>query len=179
MIERTKKKLREAQFFLAKLQRESQTRPPSEPEATEFYLSAFLSAARSVTFALQYEEKNKYDTWFPGWLERRTSDERKLLDFLKIQRNYAQKRGRAEVTSAWQYVPVTKARWEQGAHPAYEVRWWGPPGTPPPEVGVLLYRFRGAGDDTDVTATCDRGLGLLTGLVQAFEEAHSTTGRPN
>jgi len=179
VIERTKKKLRELQFFLGKLQSESQTPSPNEPEATEFYLSAFLSAARSVTFALQYEEKDKYDNWFPSWREQRSADERELLDFLKAQRNNAQKRGHAEVTPDWQYIPVTKARWQQGADPGYEVRWWGPPGTSPPEVRRRVYRFSGPGGDSDIVATCKRGFDLLSALVQAFEEAHSTTGRPN
>ena len=60
MIEATQKKLGEAQFFFYRLLNEAQKPVRSEPEIFEFYLSAFLSAARSVTFVLQYEEKTKY-----------------------------------------------------------------------------------------------------------------------
>ena len=56
MIEATQKKLREARFFVRLLNQVSQEAVRNEPEAFEFYLSAFLLAARSTTFALQYEE---------------------------------------------------------------------------------------------------------------------------
>jgi hypothetical protein len=61
MIDATQRKLREAQFFLRKLHEESRRLARNDPEESAFYLSAFLSAARSVTFALQAEEKEKYD----------------------------------------------------------------------------------------------------------------------
>jgi hypothetical protein len=65
MIPLTQKKLREAGFFLNKLSAEGQQVVRSEQESFEFYLSAFLSSARAVTFALQKEQKEKYDAWFP------------------------------------------------------------------------------------------------------------------
>lgn len=62
MIAATQKKLREARFFLGFLRRRDRVTPP-EREEFEFYLSAFLSAARSVTFALENEEAAKYKEW--------------------------------------------------------------------------------------------------------------------
>ena len=59
MIEATLKKLREAKFFLSLLNRESQKTVRNGPESFEFYLNAFLSAARSVTFAL----RSALSTW--------------------------------------------------------------------------------------------------------------------
>ena len=45
-----------------------------------FYLSAFLSAGRSVTFAHQIEQKELYDAWFPSWLNHLSTSDRELLD---------------------------------------------------------------------------------------------------
>jgi hypothetical protein len=75
------------------------------PEILDFHLSAFLSAARSVTFVLQVEEKDKYDSWFPDWFAKRTASERHALDLIKTQRNLALKTGAPEVTSGWTLVP--------------------------------------------------------------------------
>jgi hypothetical protein len=47
MLEQTQKKLREAEFFLGQLRAEAHR----EPEVFDYYLSAFVSAGRSVTFA--------------------------------------------------------------------------------------------------------------------------------
>ncbi|GAF68271.1 unnamed protein product, partial [marine sediment metagenome] len=47
MINATQKKLREARFFLQHLNMEGRKVGCNEPEAFEFFLSAFLSAARS------------------------------------------------------------------------------------------------------------------------------------
>ena len=57
MIEATQKKLREARFFLSHLETENRRAVRNEPEAFDYFMSAFVSAARSVTFALQAEEK--------------------------------------------------------------------------------------------------------------------------
>ena len=56
----TRRKLAEAKFFLAHL--EEQTRKMQQNwEAFGFYLSAFLSAGRSVTLVLQSEDKEGWE----------------------------------------------------------------------------------------------------------------------
>ena len=50
MIEATQKKLREARFFLSYLETENRRAVRNEPEAFDYFMSAFVSAARSVTF---------------------------------------------------------------------------------------------------------------------------------
>jgi hypothetical protein len=95
-IPRTRQKLREAHYFLDQLQACS-----SFAEATigefDFNLSAFLAASRSVTFALQAEQKATYDAWFGPWKARLSVHERELLDYMVQRRNEAQKQGRASV----------------------------------------------------------------------------------
>jgi hypothetical protein len=59
MIEKTKMKLEEARFFQRRLI-ECRKQPLSlEPNAFQFYLSAFMQAARTVPWRLKKEEKKK------------------------------------------------------------------------------------------------------------------------
>ena len=176
MIEATQKKLREAEFFLRLLSHADQEVLWTEPEAFEFYLNAFLSAARSVTFALQYEEKDKYDAWFPEWFNKLSAEDRQLLGFLKRQRNHSEKRGGAEVDIDWEFIPITEVRSDNRGHPAYGFHWFGPPGTPPPRVGVMHHSFELSGEQQKVTAACTRHAGILEKLVRDFIEAHSVRG---
>lgn len=172
MVEATQKKLREAKFFYRLLHEASLEAVRYEPETFEYYLNAFLSAARSVTFALQCEEKDKYDAWFPTWFGYRSEQERQLLNFLKEQRNYAEKRGGAEVNVVWEYIPVTEVRTDNRGHPAYGFHWLGPPGTPPPRVGIPIHSFELSGDQQKVTSACKRYVDILDGLVRDFIQAH-------
>lgn len=55
-------KLQEARFFLGELRK----RPNNRPEF-RFYMSAFLSAARSVTFALQKDYRSRCGDLFDRW----------------------------------------------------------------------------------------------------------------
>ena len=173
MIEATQRKLREAQFFLERLIQARGQAVRNEPEVLGYYLSALLSAARSVTWALQFEEKDKYDTWFPAWLASRGAEEQALLRFLKNQRNDEQKRGGAGVASAWDYIPISQVPRTDRSHPAYGDHWFGPPGTPEPRVGVLVHSFESAEGEPEVADTCRRYIGLLSELVRDFLHAHS------
>lgn len=47
MLSRTQKKLREAEFFLGHLIRENSSVENRQPEAADFHLSSFFTAARS------------------------------------------------------------------------------------------------------------------------------------
>lgn len=178
MIEATQRKLREAQFFLDQLVREGGSPVRKEPETFSYYLSALLSAARSITFALQYEEKDKYDAWFPTWLANRTEKEQSLLNLLKNQRNYEQKRGGADVAVAWDYVPLTRMLPGGAGQPTYGFNWFAPPGTPPPLFGVPVYSFKSTGDEQEVTKTCREYVDMLAELVRDFIDAHKPEGRP-
>ncbi len=77
MIPATQRKLREAQFFYRRLVSARQEPWKHETEAFSFYFSAFLSAARSVPWVLQNEQKEEYEAWKPRWEDKLTTDERK------------------------------------------------------------------------------------------------------
>lgn len=173
MLEVTQEKLREAAFFLRRLTEASHTLVGEEAQAFPYYLNAFLSAGRSVTFALQAEEKHKYDAWFPVWFGRQTAEAQDLFDFMKGQRNYVLKRGRADVTYSLEFVPIVKA------HPAERrqavaFQWFGPPGVPPPAIGRRALHFQLSGSPSEVSHTCARYLKLLESLVADFLGAHDS-----
>ncbi len=171
MIEVTQKKLREAKFFLRKLIYASQTLVGEEAEAFPYYLSAFLSAGRSVTFALQAEEKEKYDAWFQRWLAAQTENRRQLFQFMKGQRNVVLKRGRGEVTQSLEFVPLVKASPAERRQ-AVAFQWFGPPGDPPPAVPRRVRHFDLSGTPKEVTASCSEYFKLLEELVGEFLRTH-------
>jgi hypothetical protein len=173
MIEATQRKLREVQFFFGHLTQERSQVVRNEPEAFGYYLSAFLSAARSVSWALQFEGKDKYDAWFPTWLATRTAQEQRLLTFLKNQRNYEQKRGGAEVAVAWDYIPIFRVPVADPRHPAHGLHWSGPPGTPEPLVGIPVHSFESATGDHEVIEACRRYFELLPALVHGLSQSCS------
>jgi hypothetical protein len=172
MVEATERKLREAQFFLVRLTAESKTAIRNEPEAFDFYLSAFLSAARSVTFALQHEGRTS--TTHGSRVGLRVAQQRIRISYsFSPQRNYVQKRGGAEVAFVWEYVPVPLIPTDNRAHPTYGLTWSGPPGTPLPTVGVPVHLFESPSGERDVKPTCQRYVALLAELVRNFVQVHS------
>jgi hypothetical protein len=173
MIDATERKLREAQFFLERLVTESTKPVRNDPEAFGFYLSALLSAARSVTFALQYEEKEKYDAWFPEWFAKLSSDDQKFFKFLKEQRNVELHQGGSELEVVYEYVAVSRVQThDHPVHPAYGFSWSAPPGVPEPMVGIPKHRFEAVAGQRDVVAACRKYITGLTDLVKDFVAAH-------
>jgi len=76
------RKAREAQYFLAQM-RTFDDNPNFADERFDYVLSAFVSAARSVTFAMQKQDKDNYDRFWPGFVADLTGYERELLVFFK------------------------------------------------------------------------------------------------
>ncbi len=146
-----------------------------DPGAFLFYLSAFFSAARSVTFVLQSEEKAAYDAWFPGWHQALPDGDKELMDFMKNQRNTGQKQGGTKTNAEWEMVPVTQLRYEDGRHANFSYFWAGPPGMESPKVGRLVHYFEFNGSQADVITKCKEHTRLLERLVQDFVAAHSQT----
>jgi len=165
-LDKTDRKHLETHFFFRQLYAR-QARPGAPAEEFEFYLSAFLSAARSVTFALQFEQKALYNAWFPDWLAARTQEERDLLDFMKEQRNAAQKRGATDASQSWEEMPLHRV-----AHPRYGFYWTGPVESGPPTVMVPTYTFNIDGTPQEVLETCGRYLDLINRLVNDFKATH-------
>lgn len=128
--EATRKKLREAAFFLRLLAGVSKPLVMSpEPEAAEFYLSAFLSAARAVPLALKKEGTADWNAWnHEHWFDLLSESDGKLWDFFVEQRNKVHKEGGPEFTIT--VTPVSLIEFMQQAPNVFIHT--GTPGTPPP-----------------------------------------------
>jgi hypothetical protein len=173
MIDATQKKLREARFFLRKLQEETRRVTRNDPEESAFYLSAFLSAARSVTFALQVEAKEKYDKWFPGWEAAQSQEDRELLGYMNKQRvAEVHQGGSSDLSAEPDWIPVTQFRSDRYGHPAYGIHWTAMPGADPPKIGVPVLVFVKDGDERRVMEACRAYEAILGRLVSDFLKTH-------
>src|SRR5215813_5917397 len=136
MIERTWRKLDEARFFYQLLINE---RPQTmkafghDPGAFRYYFSAFIQAARSVTWTLGNEEPGTWKAWERAWRDRRSTEEKRLLDLTNELRLDEAKRGGANALVEWEEVAlhellaVTDFDLER-QHPAYGTHVFVPPG---------------------------------------------------
>ena len=190
MIPETQRKLDEALFFFRHLYKTAGSPPSNGPEFG-YYLSAFLSAARSVTFVLQAEEKQHYDSWYPSWEAHLVEDDRKLWKFKNGQRVREVHRDGADVDRAMELRTVQQIFGMQGQalmRSAIETAPRGPFETPhvifaPPQSPPLLevvpiHRFRIGKRGVDVRDACGMYLDLLTALVREFIAAHTAGARP-
>lgn len=167
MIDSTQKKLREAKFFLGCLRKRDRVAPP-EREEFEFYLSAFLSAARSVTFALENEEAENYKKWKGAWPTLLTTGDKKFLDAMVKQRNIAQKQGGVPVAVNWEFVPIIQAKRDERGQTMYGLQWFGPVTASMPQVGQPVHSITLGAGDVEAVATCGRYLSILERLVADF-----------
>jgi hypothetical protein len=78
MIEAAQRKLREAGFFYRHLAAERYRGHAVDPEGFQFYFSAFIGAARSVTWAMKSEEPERYPAWEPLWKAQLGPEDQKL-----------------------------------------------------------------------------------------------------
>lgn len=174
-IPNTERKLREAAYFLQCLS-ERASAPVRDPEEVLHLLSAFLSAGRSVTFVLQAEAKDAYDSWFPGWRDRLSTEEQQLLYTMNQQRVSELKKAGADVRAELRHVPITEIRVSDPRHPAYGFHWFGPPGTPPPTLGRVDHFFELGDGPEPVASGCRRYYSVLERLVIEFKEAACVQG---
>jgi hypothetical protein len=169
MIVATRRKLDEARFFYQHLVNE---RPHPmkafghDQRAFRFYFSAFIQAARSVTWTLGNEEPEKWKAWEPVWKANRSVDEQKLLDLTNKLRVDEAKRGGANALIVWEEVALSELLevpavepWKQ--HPAIGPHVFAPPETPSPRTFRQAYYFEDEGGKKEVTALCKRYLEFL------------------
>jgi hypothetical protein len=186
-LPQTRRKLREVQFFFEKLKAAAKPKAfnihhPSHlaltvrvnagkdvklrinTEEFGFYLSAFLSAARSVTWVLQNESKERYDAFYPGWLKALADDDHELLVKMNDQRvNEVHKLG------------VTASA-EERAIPIFDVRETGADVTvssaarpqPRSTISVPTWRLTLSGTPSELIDLCLRYVDLLKVLLEEF-----------
>jgi len=173
MLERTHKKLREAGYFLRLMSANSGKWFRQEPEAVDFYISAFVSAARSVTFVLRKECPTEYERWAPGWFARLAQQDAAaatLADFFIDQRNKGQKEGGGDLEVIETEVSLAQFLHETAMEGGHTYISTGVPGTPPPTFTKHERRFAGWAEES-VPDVCRRYLDLMERLVRESEAA--------
>jgi len=157
-----RKKLREVLFFYCHLSHGKTVVEP-EREDVDFYLSAFLSAGKSI-IGFFHERENR--AWFNSWKIGLVEHDRNLLNDMVHQRDLEVHEGGADVIPEFEVVPVNSR--DTGA--GYEK-----PGSATLPVPALPVRRKGYyfwidGKRLDVNSISWRYLELLLKLVSDYEE---------
>ena len=159
------KKLREAAFFLGKLDKRSRT-VFGEREQFDYYLSAFLNACRSVDYRLRHEQGNTYRTFRCAWDSRLQPRETELLKFMVDDRNLEVHESGSARTQQDERVAVSDSYTDESGTAVIS----SPLGLGalPTEIVRSAYTFAVSGRQVAVTECCRRYLELLERLVRDY-----------
>lgn len=166
--ELAQKKLREAAFFLTEMRkREGSSRLDTEEEFG-YFLSAFLSAARSVSFVLRKENPLTYEARRDEWLRSVESSRRVMVDFMRDQRNAALKEGTDAAEQDVDYVPIFRASGPSYRSPLPVIiqPWAFAEGA---TIGVARYVLNLGGAERPAVEACRDYLAALELLIARFE----------
>lgn len=166
-------KLEEAFFFLQNLERAEVDRVKDTPAShAAFYFSAFVSAARSVTFALQVEEGAAAKIWYDAWLSARNADDAKLLQIFNQERVAEVKKTGSQTSAIVEAWPMQWAP-RHNAINLGRVAYWE--GIQQPLSRILYCRFKrdgGYGEPEAVLPLAQRYFSILESLVESYKTAH-------
>jgi hypothetical protein len=158
------KKLREARFFLGKMG-DQERLAFGDKEPFDFFLSAFLSAARSVDYRLRHEQKALYPSWRASWNAALPPHQDLLIKFLVDDRALEVHESGSGRSVQREGIPVGDV-YHDGSG---TVHISAPPGTPPAIIHKPSYQFTIGGNSRRVVDACAEYLGLLEGMVAKFQ----------
>jgi len=168
------KKVREARFFLDQM-RQQERRAFGDKEPFDFYLSAFLSAARTVDYRLRHEQPATYPAWRSEVWNAAHPAQDDLIKFMSEDR-------RIEVHESGSDRITQTKEIKIGVGGSYSdasgmLTMFGSPGV---LLGIdaggtifipqFVYVF--AGTDRPVTELCAECVELLTEMVDQFRADH-------
>ena len=158
-----RKKLREARFFLGKMT-EREQKAFGDHEEFDFYLSAFLSAGRTVDYRLRHEQENPYRTFRDGWDKSLSPHEQQLMKFMVDDRNFEVHESGSTRGEKESRIPV---------HGTYQdksgtVTVFAPIGAPPSQIIKPTYFFAVGGSQVSVLEYCREYIYLLERLVREY-----------
>jgi len=166
--EYVEKKQREARFFLNKMI-EQEAHAFGDREPFDFYLSAFLSASRSIDYRLRHEQSAIYPAWRDSWNAALAPDDDQLMKYMvddRILEVHESGSGR-NATLEYSAIPGNTYSDSSGVLTVF-----APPGTPLGTIGKPAYYFTIGGANKRVTEVCTDYLALLDRLVADFKVAH-------
>jgi hypothetical protein len=173
-LTRVQDKLAEAQFFLDKMTKQ-EPRVVGDRRPFDYYLSAFLSAGRTIDYRLRHEQSKLYAPWRSAWDAKLTPQEDALIKFMVDDRNKE-----IHESGSARDVGQEGVEFGIGTHPV-DGGTITVGGIPAPLSGVkptvTLYRptysFSINGVDRKVTEASVKYLALLQRMVAQFEAEHA------
>jgi hypothetical protein len=169
-LTRVHKKIAEAHFFLGKLT-EEERRLIGDKEPFDYYLRAFLNAARTVDYRLRHEQGATYKSWRKGWDAGLLPEQCGLMKFIDDDRAEE-----VHESGSKRSVGQEGVKFGIGTHhvDGGMVIIAGPPGMEPAVGYRPTYSFTIDGTDRKVTEACATHLTSLQRMVAEFEAAHRT-----
>ena len=166
-VENVRKKLGEAEFFLAKMCKQ-EPRFIGDKRPFDYYLSGFLNAARVVDYRLRHEHCAIYKPWRAAWNAQLGIEEDRLLKFMADDRAAeVHKSGSARVIGR-EGVQISGVLPDgQGT-----ITECGPPDAPSGVQYRPTYGYTINGIDRRATDACREYLALLQRMVSEFEVAN-------
>jgi hypothetical protein len=171
-LSRVQKKLAEAQFFLGKMTEEDRrifghgglSTEPFEP--FDYYLSAFLSAGRTIDYRLRHEQPHTYPNWRSSWDATLSPSENRLIKFLIDDRNDEVHQSGSIRSEAQEGVEFPIGTHHVGGS---MISISGPPGMPPTVVFKRTFLYTIDGTKRPVIEACTEYLALLARMAKQFK----------
>ena len=165
-LDQVRKKLREAQFFFSKMQDEERERfGPEEP--FEFYLSAFLSAAKAVAEVLIFTEKSS--SWYKTWRDNLGTD-KKFIKCMENKRDAEVHRKGAGQQAKIGQKELQNTHLDQSTTSFVLIG--APHGVPLGTYDIKEYYFTIDGSEQSASAACAKYLASRVRMVTEFETDH-------
>lgn len=162
-IGKVEKKYREAQFFLGKLWERARI-AGGDPDELDFWLSAFLSAGRSVDYWLRHEFPASYPHFFRTWEAALPTDCKDLPAFIHDDRADEVHEGGSQRIESHVSIPFSRTYKDAGG----TVTIVAPIGAGPPYIFRPRREYVINGMKEDVRLVCKRYLDLLRKLIDDF-----------
>ena len=165
-IDSIEKKLREAQFFLQRMTEQEQ-RAFGDREPFDFFLSAFLSAVRTVDCRLRHEHGSTYPGWRDAWNAGHASDDGVIKFMNDDRRLEVHESGSARSVSEKEIRVAGTYSDELGT-----LTISAPPGAELAVIRKPAYNFMVGGADRRVTDMCADCVAALGRMLHDFKAAH-------
>ncbi|HLJ59078.1 MAG TPA: hypothetical protein VKZ50_05040 [bacterium] len=167
----SRRKLGETRYFWGLMELERQKALQANWDHFAYLLSAFLSAGRSVTFAVQNEDPDRYAALWTPWLAAQSAEDQALFKFMNRQRREEVHVAGAAFSRETGTIPVADV-FIAGATASGAAR--------PPfgyvddypvtiEIGTIKPQFEIAGRTVDAVPACRRYVDLLAEFLDRFE----------
>jgi hypothetical protein len=170
MIEAAQRKLREAKFFYQHLANERYRGHDADPEEFRFYFSAFIGAARSVTWIMQKEERDRYAAWEPRWKAQLSPEDQKLEKLTNRLRVDEVKHLGADISATVEEMSAGELMEEMGGQAAFLDSLY--PGASKLKSSRPRFFFENDDGRADLLALCKQYLSYLESKVHSFLVAH-------